>query len=104
VFFCLFALFLDGKLIYPVSDTKIQRSSIRTYYFGILMDTEDQQLSRKPLGLQHWFGTAKASSLVHWAASSLWSFHQETAIAGLPGVLAVSTPYNLYPFSLERPD
>jgi hypothetical protein len=59
------------------------------------MDTEDQQLPRKPLGLQHWFRAAKASSHVHWAASPLWPFCQETAIAGLPGALAVSTPYSL---------
>jgi hypothetical protein len=50
---------------FSMEGSEVFLNSIRTHFFGILMDTEDQQLPRKPLGLQHWFRAAKASSHVH---------------------------------------
>lgn len=48
----LFAFFtLPNRFIYPVSG-HYSFAAIRTYFFRIPMQTEDQQLSRYPLRLQ----------------------------------------------------
>lgn len=63
---CLLALTFTDKPIYSVAEAFLCWAGIGTYFFGILMWTENQQLAKNALGLQLQvqIGTAETSSLM----------------------------------------
>lgn len=66
----MFALTLDGKFIYRVSVTSIKL----IFFFMVPIHTENHQLFRTPLELQHQIGTAETSSLKDSTATELLTF------------------------------
>jgi hypothetical protein len=73
-------------LLLMISSILLLRQSfpgIWSYVFGIPMYTEDWLLSRASVGLQHQAGMAEIATLCTEEMLSLWSFHHQTAIAGL---------------------
>lgn len=65
--FCLLALTLAGKFIYPVSEALLHflfLSGSKTYFFEIPTLTKDGQLSRTSLRLQDLIRTTETSSFM----------------------------------------